>query len=135
MASNKEYNKFLSSKHNIMNIQPQDPENIYTYYVGVFYRIKNSGIEKKELIEVEQALSGSRLEDYFPMMVECLNKRGNWKCINTNDALNIHHIDLSWCNSSEISKKSSINYRFLLNSVDHYISNKKSLVEMILKIY
>lgn len=124
------YNKFLDSGHNSLKIQPIEPEyKIYNYYVGVFKRLKNIGTNSKEYEEVEQAISGSRVEDYFPLIVDCLNKRMNWKCLNNYDALNIHYIDFSLTNASKISKKSNIHYRFLLDSINHYISNKKYFYE------
>lgn len=123
------YNKFLSSRSNIMNIQPMEPNKINTYYVGVFKTIKNAGTDENELIECIETPTGSRIEDYFPLVVDCLNRRGNWKCLTTEDAKKIHSIDFCWSNASKINTKSNILSRFLLDSIDHYISNKRAFYE------
>lgn len=112
-----------------MNIIPIDPPRVNYYYTGVFKHIKNSGISDIELVEVKQALSGSRVEDYFPMVIEAMNKRGNWQKITTENALTAKHIDFSWTNSSKINTVSGIHSRLQLDSVDNYISNKKAFYE------
>jgi len=94
--------------------------------VGVFYVEKNAGIKEQELYEREMTSTGSRVEDYFPLIVHCMNRRGNWKCLTTNDAKKIHHIDFCWTNATKISMKSSVHSRLLLTSLDHYISNKNA---------
>lgn len=112
-----------------MNVVPIKVPKVHSYYTGVFNVLKNSGISEIELIEVKQALSGSRVEDYFPLIIDCMNKRGNWQHISTKDALETHKIDLSWTNSSKLNTKSKIHSRLQLDSVDHYISNKKAFYE------
>jgi hypothetical protein len=108
-----------------MDIKPIEPERINTYYLGVFDVLRNAGVKNKELYEKQQAPSGSRIEEYFPLIVHSLNNRGNWKCLTTMDAINIHHIDFCWTNATKITMKGTIHSRFLLNSINHYISNKK----------
>lgn len=123
------YNKFLSSEFNIMNIQPIEPEKVNLYYVGVFNILKNAGVSDQELEELEKSPSGSAIEDYFPLMVDCFNKRGNWKMLTTYDALNIHQLDFCCTNVSKLNSKSSIHSRLVLDSVNHYISNKRAFYE------
>ena len=118
------YNKFLESRYNLLKIMPEEPERMYTYYIGTFKKDKNVGVSDKEYTEVERAVSRSCIEDYYPLIVNSLNKRGNWKCLNTYDAFNSFHIDFTFTNASILSVRSNINYRLLLDSKDHYISNK-----------
>lgn len=127
MTLSTDYSKSIGSKYNLLNILPIDPvKKIYTYYLGVFLKNTEIGVKasQRELIEVERAPSGSRIEDYFPLIVDSFNRRGNWKSLSTKDANNSIKIDFSFSNSSFISSKSRINYRFLLDSKDHYISDK-----------
>jgi len=98
------YSKFLRSRHNLMKIQPVQPQRVYTYYVGVFKRLKGVGMLNTELMEMEQAPSGSRVEDYFPMTIEALNKRGNWRFLSTAEALAADYIDFSWTNAAFIAQ-------------------------------
>ena len=123
------YNKFLSSEFNTMNIQPIEPEKVNLYYVGVFNILKDAGVSDQELEELERAPSGSAIEDYFPLIVDCFNKRGNWKMLTTYDALNIHQLDFCCTNASKLNSKSSIHSRLVLDSVSHYISNKRAFYE------
>ena len=115
--------------YNLYNVLPIDPPRVNYYYTGVFNTLKNSGVKSEELIEVKKALSGSAVEDYFPMVIDCMNRRGNWKMLSTYDAINIHKLDFSWTNSSKINTKSAIHSRLQLDSVDHYISNKRAFYE------
>lgn len=123
------YNKFLQSPFNVMDIQPIEPKKYNTYYLGVFRKDKDVATKEKEYTEVVKAVSGSAIEDYYPLIVNSLNNRGNWKCLNTDDAQNIHHVDFTFTNASIISKKANINYRLLLDSKDHYISNKTAFYD------
>lgn len=117
------YNKYIESKNNLLNIKPLEPEQIYFYYLGIFQKI-NSGIEDNEYIELDRTYNGSGFSEYFPLIIKNLNFRGNWKCLTTNDAFKIHHIDFSWCNASIINSKSTVVPRILLDSINHYISDK-----------
>jgi hypothetical protein len=112
-----------------MNIQPIEPEKNNLYYLGVFDVLKNVGTQEEELIEKIVTPTGSRVEDYFPLIVDCFNRRGNWKCLTTEDAKRIHHIDFCWSNATKITMKSSVHPRFLLDSIEHYISNKKAFYQ------
>lgn len=124
------YNKFLNSKFNLLKINPNKPNiQIHNYYLGVFMKNFNRHLNDPELIEVAQAPSGSRIEDYYPLVIEALNKRGNWQCLTTNQALNDLYMTFSFTNATSILTKSYGNYRFLLNSIDHYISNKASFYD------
>ncbi len=123
------YNKFLQSPFNIMDIQPIEPQGFHTYYLGVFKKDLNVATKDKEYTEVSKAVSGSAIEDYYPLIVNSLNNRGNWKCLNTQDAFNSHHIDFTFTNASIISTKANVNYRLLLDSQTHYISNKTAFYE------
>lgn len=123
------YNRFLDSADNLFDIQPIRPDKIYDYYLGVYFKLKNAGVKQKELYERKHTPSGSGIEYYFPLIVEAMNKRGNWRCLNRADAMNMPHIDFSWTNASKISGKSSIIPRLLLNSTEHYISSKSAFYE------
>jgi glutathione synthase/RimK-type ligase-like ATP-grasp enzyme len=117
--------KFIDSKFNLMNIRPyQSLVNSHTYYLGVFMKNYNIKLDDVELIEVEQAPSGSRIEDYFPLIIEVLNKRGNWKFLTTQQAYDTNVLDFAFTNATSILSKAFGNYRFLLNTENHYISNK-----------
>lgn len=107
-----------------MNIIPYELEKVYSYYLGVFVKNNSTDINKEEYIQVKKAVSGSAIEDYFPLYINSLNKRGNWKFIDTKSALNNYPLNFSLTNCSPILTNASINYRFLLDSEDHYISNK-----------
>lgn len=91
---------------------------VNTYYTGVFKKDNNI------LTEVPKALSGSAIEDYFPLVVENLTKRGNWKKLNTHEAFDTHEINLCWSNTSVLNAKANVQSRILLDSVKHYISDK-----------
>lgn len=123
--SNKIYGKFINSKFNLMQIKPQNSAiNVYNYYLGVFMKNYDIKLDGVELIEVMQAPSGSRIEDYYPLIIEALNKRGNWQCLTTNEAQKYYVLDFAFSNATSIVSKAYANYRFLLNSNIHYISNK-----------
>jgi len=107
-----------------MNIQPNEIKKNFVYYTGVYKPLENVGVKEKELFETVVAHSGSRIEDYFPLVIECMNKRGNWICLTAKEAQSYPHIDFSWTNASKICHKSAIHSRILLDSVNHYISNK-----------
>lgn len=92
--------------------------DINTYYTGVF---KN---EDGKLIEIPKALSGSAIEDYFPLTIENLNNRGNWKCLQTKEAMDTHEINFCWSNTNFLNSKSNIQSRIFIDSVKHYLSDK-----------
>jgi len=129
-ALNKRERRFIDSKFNLLNIQPTQPlVNTFTYYIGVFMKNYNIGLNGTELTEVEQSPSGSRIEDYFPLVIEALNKRGNWIFLNTQQANDTNILNFAFTNSSNILTKAFSNYRFLLNSNIHYISNKSAFYD------
>jgi hypothetical protein len=104
-------------------VLPLELEKVYNYFLGVFIKNKSTDINKEEYIQVKKAVSGSAIEDYFPLYINSLNKRGNWNFLTTDMALK-STLNFSLTNCSPILTNSSVNYRFLLNSEGHYLSNK-----------
>lgn len=110
------------SSHTINKITPNKVQKNYNYHVGVYVRN-----EEKKLTEVERTPTGTRIEDYFPLIIENLNKRGNWNMIESEFVMDTKFLDFCWTNIAQIDIKSSINSRFLVDGVNNYISNKKEL--------
>lgn len=105
-------------------IKPTAVKKIHNYYLGVFVKNRSQDINKEEYIEVKKAVSGSAIEDYFPLFINSFNKRGNWNFLSTETVLKDHPLNFSLTNCSKILTNSAINYRFLLDSDVHYLSNK-----------
>jgi len=108
-------------KYNKLHIIPTPLyNNIHTYYCGVFQK------NKHELTEVDETPFKTAIQDYFPLIVQNMNKRGNWEFIDTNDAIHRQHLDFVWTNAIQIDMHASVHSRIMLDSIDHYISNKKA---------
>jgi hypothetical protein len=124
---NHSYNKFFDSKYNILKIKPLPVERQKTYYLGVFRDVQYSHfLDEYDFVETVQAVSGSRIEDYFPMTVKSLNMREGWRCLSTDEALKADYIDFSWTNLSKILQKSNIHYRFLIDGKENFLTNKNA---------
>ncbi len=107
-----------------MQIVPLKLDNLYRYYTGVFDVERDKNLITKKLVPVKYSPYGTKIEDYFVLLISALNSRGNWQHISEQDAISNSTIDLSWTNTSLISGKSSIQYRLLLDTPYNFISMK-----------
>jgi hypothetical protein len=99
----------------------------YNYFTGIIYTDLTTGISDNIDFPSDKAISGSALEEYFPVVNSALNLRGNWNAVNWQQAIALtksYYLNFSWTNSIKISGKSIIHPRFLLTSLENYISNK-----------
>lgn len=127
---------FIGSVYNIMHIKPRSVcSMMHTYHVGVYKRDEHG-----ELVEVDRCESGIKLEDYFPMVIHNLNKRGNWRYIpyapmdQESEGFRHAHVgtiplDFAWSNMTTIDNEAQSHARFTLNSAKNYISNKRELYD------
>lgn len=95
----------------------------HTYYMGLF------DLTKRLDQEVDRSPKLNAIEDYFPLIIDAFNRRGNWKNLTTKEAITTDYFDFCWSNIEELDGKSSIHSRIVLDSVDHYISDKKAFYE------
>ena len=104
--------KYLESKYNVLNIQPKkfNVNERYNYHLGVYNKTN----------EVIKSPNGTSIEDYFPLIVENLNKRGNWDFVDRDN----NRIDFCWSNSMKIDAKAKVHNRITLDSEKNYLSNK-----------
>jgi len=117
------HSKYINSFENKLHILPNRNEKNHEYYLGVFTD------EKHDLIETTKSSNKSSIQDYFPLIIHNLNKRGNWNFLSSEDALKRQHIDFVWTNTVKIDMTAAIHSRIMHDSVDNYISNKKSFYE------
>lgn len=112
----------LGIKPELMNIDNIDSKlNIHTYYTGLFDPVTRE--------EVKTSPFHTAIEDYFPLLIDVLNKRGNWRFLSTDEALNKDYINLCWSNTIRLNSKSSIIYRLILTTPENYITNKKAFYD------
>jgi len=117
------YSKYIDSERNRLKIYPRQIENdTKYYYLGVYDK---NGTMITETMETP----GSRIEEYFPLIVDCMNKRKDWSFVSSNDVMNVRQLDFCWTNLSSIDMKSSVHSRLMIDDVEHILSNKKAFYE------
>lgn len=100
-------------------------KNQHCYYLGLYdldiidYTDKNGiNIYKK----VDWRKSGN--QEYFCMIHKKLRERGNWYELNDKQVLHTCIIDFCFSNWSKLQTNSVIHNRILLDTTNHFISNK-----------
>lgn len=102
-----------------------------TYYLGLYDLNKVNAIDKNGLNvynAVDSRDSGN--QEYFGMLNQNLQQRGNWYKINDKQAQETTLIDFSFTNWSKIQTHSVIHNRILLDLPTHFISNKSHYYEI-----
>ena len=96
-----------------------------TYYLGLYDLNKINAIDKNGVniyTKVDARDSGN--QEYFSMFHQNFLKRGNWFQLNDTQVIDVALIDFSFTNWSKIQTHSVIHNRILLDTSEHFISNK-----------
>ena len=102
---------------------------IYTYYVGILSKkYKKSDLVRDidSYLEVTKGISG--IETRFPMIIQLLSMRNNWKLLTTKEAKNITDINYSATNDLQIVSKTIFSERITIQGEDR-LSNKGNFYE------
>lgn len=103
-------------------------KNYFTYFLDLFDTevTEFDGINKKHP-PIKRTISG--IHEYFPLFRNVFLKHYNWLEMNHQEALNYPEIDFCITNSAKIQTKSKIHFRILLDTQEHFISNKSAFYE------
>ena len=95
----------------------------YLYYIGLF---NTANADFDGVVKTYSTISrvDSAIHEYFPLLSNCLNLRNNWLQMNATQAFVYPEIDFAMTNFAKIQTKSRVHSRILLDTQEHFISNK-----------
>lgn len=104
-------------------------KNYFTYFLDLFDTeiTEFDGVNKKHP-PVKRIMSG--IHEYFPLFRNVFLQYNNWLEMNHQEALTYPEIDFCITNSAKVQTKSKIHFRILLDTQDHFISNKSAFYDM-----
>lgn len=99
-----------------------DPRKLYddikTYYLGIVKLRENREITNKYAYNLytEDNISDNKLESRFPLIIQLLSERENWKLLDKEEAFSIKKIDYVVSNTSYVITKANISEKMILTS-------------------